>query len=56
MGLVIFILVVFQVLSAFNRLKLPYPPDTKREDEDTEVESTNEKPAPSPGKSKIHIS
>ena len=55
MVLAIFILVVFQVLAEFNRPHLPPLPDTKREDEDMEGGTANEEPAPSPGKSKIHI-
>ena len=36
MGLAIFIVVVFQVLAAFNRPHPPHPPDPKCKDEDME--------------------
>ena len=55
MGITIFILVVFQVLAAFNRPHPPPTPDTKRGDEDMEGVTSNEDPISSPGKSKICI-
>ena len=55
MGLAILILVIFQVLSEFNRPHLPPPPDPKSEDQEMEGGTANEEPAPPLGKSKIHI-
>ena len=55
MVLALFILVVFQDLEEFNRPHLPPLPDTKYEDGEMEVGKANEEPAPSSGKSKIHI-
>jgi len=56
MGLAIFILVIFQVLAAYNRPHLPPAPEPKREDDEMEGGTANEEPVPSPGKSKIRIS
>ena len=49
------ILVVFQVLAAFKRPHLSPHPDSKCEDENMELGTANEEPAPLPGKSKICI-
>ena len=56
MGLSIFILVVFQVLQAFNRPHITPPPDPKRKDEEMEGKTSNKEPLPSPGNPKIQIS
>ena len=54
MVLAISIILVFQVLAEFNRPHLP-PPDTKREDEEVEGGTSNDKPTPLLGNYNIHI-
>ena len=55
MGLAILIVLIVQILAAFNMPHLPPPPYTKYKDEDMEGGTANEEPAPLPGKSKICI-
>ena len=55
MVLDIFILVVFQVLVAFNRPHLLPHPDPKRKDEGMEGAAANDEPVPLPGNSNICI-
>ena len=54
MGLAIFILVVLNILAAFNRPNLLATLDTKHKDEYIELVTANEGPSQFPGKSKIY--